>query len=290
MNKLALGTAQFGFDYGISNEYGQVKLSEVKKIFNLAQKNQIDTIDTAIVYGESEKILGELDTKDFNIITKLPNIPEDCLDVDIWLEKHLKSSLKRLKVDSLYGLLLHNSKDLLSDKGKILANTLRKIQSNGLVKKLGISVYAPSEFDSIHDLIKIDIVQAPLNIIDRRFETSGLLSKLYNENIEIHVRSVFLQGLLLMPRKKIPKKFDRWSFIWDKWSSELNKNNFTALEACLSYPLSLPEVNKIIIGVNNADQLKEILKIYKSKRNDVDFSFMNSNDQMLINPNNWSNL
>ncbi len=290
MNKLALGTAQFGFDYGISNKYGQVKLSEVKKIFNLAKKNQIDTIDTAIAYGESEKILGELDTQDFKIITKLPGIPEDCLDVDLWLEKHIKNSLKRLNVQSLHGLLLHNSKDLLSDKGKMLVDSLKKIKSNGLVNKIGVSVYAPSEFDRIFDLIKIDIVQAPLNIIDRRFETSGLLTKLYNDGIEIHIRSVFLQGLLLMPRKKIPKKFDRWSLMWDRWSSELNKKKFTALEACLSYPLSLPEVNKIIIGVNSADHLKEILKIYKSNRNEIDFSFMNSSDHMLINPNNWSNL
>ena len=123
------------------------------------------------------------------------------MDVDLWLEKHIKNSLKRLNVQSLHGLLLHNSKDLLSDKGKMLVDSLKKIKSNGLVNKIGVSVYAPSEFDRIFDLIKIDIVQAPLNIIDRRFETSGLLTKLYN-GIEIHIRSVFLQGLLLMPRKK----------------------------------------------------------------------------------------
>ena len=137
------------------------------------------------------------------------------------------------------------------------------------------------------NLARIDIVQAPLNIVDRRLVVSGWLSRLHSEEIEIHTRSVFLQGLLLMPRNKIPKIFDRWFRAWDQWSLELEKNNLSAVEACLLYPLSLPEIDRVIIGVDNVNQLNDIINKSKSQQSQIDWSFMISNDQALINPTNW---
>ena len=131
-------------------------------------------------------------------------------------------------------------------------------------------------------------MQAPLNLIDRRLETSGWLSKLHSEEIEIHTRSVFLQGLLLMPRNKIPKKFNKWSKYWDRWFLELKKNRLSAAEACLLYPLSLPEIDRVIVGVDNVSQLNEVITNSKSQKSKIDWSFMISNDQNLINPSNWN--
>ena len=93
-----------------------------------------------------------------------------------------------------------------------------------------------------------------------------------------------------MPRNKIPKIFNKWSEVWDKWSLELKKHNLSASEVCLSYPLSLPEIDRIIIGVDNVSQLNDIIKKSKSQQSQVDWSFMISNDQMLINPTNWNKL
>ena len=107
-------------------------------------------------------------------------------------------------------------------------------------------------------MTRFDIIQAPLNIVDRRLVTSGWLSKLHSEEIEIHTRSVFLQGLLL-PRYSIPKNFNKWASIWDKWSAELQKNNLGAAEVCLLYPLSFQEIDRVIIGVDNVNQLREII-------------------------------
>ena len=290
MSRLALGTAQFGLDYGVSNQSGQIELSEIKKIFKLAKKNKIDLLDTAISYGKSEKIIGNFHSDKFKIITKLPSVPKDCVEIDIWVENNIRKSLKYLNLKSLYGVLLHNPMDILENFGDKLIDALYKIKQKGLVNKIGLSVYDPLKFDQFLNLINIDIIQAPLNIIDRRLHSSGWLSKLNNAGVEIHIRSVFLQGLLLMPRKKIPKKFDRWSFLWDKWLSELEKNKFSAIEACLSYPLSLPEVDKVIVGVNSVEQFKEIINTYQSKRFKLDLSFMKSNDQMLVNPYNWNHL
>lgn len=288
MSKLALGTAQFGSKYGIANQTGKMQSLEIKKILELAKEADLDLIDTAIAYGDGEKRIGDTGIRDFKFVSKLPAIPNDCENINAWVEAKVQSSLNHLGTESLYGLLVHRSKDFFENSDKKLINALNDMKLNGLVKKIGISIYDPSECEKALSLHRIDIVQAPLNLIDRRLETSGWLSKLHSEEIEIHTRSAFLQGLLLMPRDKIPKKFDRWSKYWDKWSSELKKNKLSALEACLLYPLSLPEIDKVIVGVDNVKQLNEVITISKSQKSKIDCSFMISNDQNLINPSNWN--
>ena len=287
MSKLSLGTVQFGLSYGIANQTGKIKSVEAKKILQLAKNSNIDLIDTAIAYGDSEKVIGDIGIKDFKFVSKLPALPKDCVDTNSWVEENVKLSLKRLGIPSLYGLLVHRSECLLGNSGNKLINALKTIKLNGLVKKIGISIYNPSECEQIMNLTRIDIVQAPLNIVDRRLVVSGWLSRLHSEEIEIHTRSVFLQGLLLMPRNKIPKVCDRWFRTWDHWSLELEKNNLSAVEACLLYPLSLPEIDRVIIGVENVNQLNDIINKSKSQQPQIDWSFMISNDQALINPTNW---
>ncbi len=290
MTKLSLGTVQFGLNYGVANQVGKIKFEEVKKIIELAKKSKISLIDTAVSYGDSEKIIGDIGIRDFKFVSKLPSIPKNCLDIDLWVEKNIKNTLKHLGLKTLYGLLVHNYQNLTGRFSKKLINALNRIKIEGLVKKIGISIYDPSEYEKIVHLNRFDIVQAPLNIIDRRLVESGLLSKLYSQNIEVHTRSVFLQGLLLMPRERIPKNFNRWSKIWDKWSSEIKKNKLDVIETCLLYPLSMPEIDHVIVGVDNVNQLNDIIKKSKSQIKQSDMSFMISNDQLLINPTNWNKL
>ncbi len=289
MTKLALGTAQFGQKYGIANKIGQIKVAEIDRILQLAKEENIDLIDTSITYGDSEKIIGDAVVKDFKFVTKLPPVPQDCEDLGSWVEEKIQSSLMRLGTNSLYGLLINSSENLLNDTGKKLINAINRVKVNGLVKKIGISIYDPSECEQIMRQTRIDIVQAPLNIVDQRLITTGWLSRLHSEEIEIHTRSVFLQGLLLMPRNSIPKIFNRWSKVWDQWTLELERNKLSAVGLCLLYPLSFPEINRVIVGVDNAAQLNSIIKSSKSHQSKIDWSFMSCNDEMLINPTNWYN-
>ena len=289
MSKLALGTVQFGLNYGVANKFGIVEPSEVKKIFLLAKKSKINLIDTAIGYGESEKIIGKIGILDFNFISKLPAIPANCLDVDNWVEKNVKDSLARLGVKSLYGLLLHKPKDLLGSSGKQLINALKKIKSKNLVKKIGISIYDPSELDLLMHLMKIEIVQTPLNIIDRRLENSGWMSKLYKAKVEIHARSVFLQGLLLMSKQERPYKFNRWSSLWKIWDEWLKDNKITALEATIQHAISVSEISKVIIGVDTKQQLEQIIIASKGVLQKTS-SELNTNDIQLLNPTHWNKL
>lgn len=290
MRKLALGTVQFGSKYGVANHGGRVSLLQVKKILEQASKTGVCLLDTAISYGDSEERLGKIGVNEFNIVSKLPALPEGQIDIDSWVEKQVDGSLRRLRVPFLHGLLLHRPRDLLGDARKSLIGALGRLKLNGLVKKVGVSIYDPAELDDVMNLLQIDIVQGPLNIIDRRLETSGWLSKLHQEGVEIHTRSAFLQGLLLMSRDNIPAKFEAWKDLWDRWTTELQNKNISAAAVCLSYPLSLMEVDRVILGVDSIHQFTELIAASKVKLPKHDFSFMTSEDQMLINPSSWSGL
>lgn len=289
-NKLALGTVQFGLSYGIANQSGKVTVKEARRILTLASENGIDVIDTAIAYGDSEEVLGDLGVDRFKIVTKLPAVPQGLSNIDAWIEHQIEESLTRLGQSSVYGLLLHYSGNLLGDTGKQVIQTLGRLQSSGLVQKIGVSIYDPSELDLVTQITNIDLVQAPLNLVDRRLESSGWLKRLHERGVEVHTRSTFMQGLLLMPRGKIPQKFERWSKIWDAWHTGLKQRQASPATACLNYPLSLPEIDRVVVGVDTVQQLQSLIEIVMKPTIVDDWSMLISQDDQLINPSQWSKL
>lgn len=290
MSRLALGTVQFGLKYGITNLRGQPSLREAGEILEVAREYGIDLLDSAVVYGISEKVLGHLGVTDFKIVTKLPPIPDGTQNVVKWVELQLRSSLKRLRLDSIYGLLLHRSRDLTGQHGNELALGIQNIKASGLVSKVGVSIYDPSELDETLSRMAVDLVQAPMNLVDRRLEKSGWLRKLHSKGVEVHTRSTFLQGLLIVPREKVPVQFERWSSLWDCWHRELRGNSASAIASCLAYPLSLPEVSRVVVGVDVADQLKSLVMEAQNLPNHQKWPSIVSNDPILINPSNWNQL
>ena len=284
--KLALGTVQFGQDYGIANSNGQTSRSEVEKILELARLKGIKTLDTAISYGESESVLGQIGVQDFNIITKLPELPKDCENIEKWMERQLNDSVKRLRLNSIDGFLLHRPLQLLEPGNENLWATLLKFKTQGLVKKIGFSIYGPNELDQLWPQFKPDIIQAPYNIFDRRMVTSGWFKRLSDEGVETHARSVFLQGLLLLNKYNRPQQFDKWSDHWHLWDRWLKENKLTPLQAALTFPLVNNKVNKVIVGVDHCVQLKEILEGVDTSVNDFSEE-LSITDEQLINPSNW---
>jgi aryl-alcohol dehydrogenase-like predicted oxidoreductase len=289
MNKLALGTVQFGCNYGVANINGQVSQYEIKKILNLAKQNGLDTLDTAIAYGESESCLGDVGVNEFKVVTKIPSVPNDCIDVGDWVRKQVNDSLSRLGVNSVYGLLLHNSSQLLGINGKALYQTLHNLKSEGYVQKIGVSIYSIVELETVMPHFYFDLVQAPLNIFDRRFSESGWLNRLKGNHVEVHVRSVFLQGLLLMTEADMPEKFSPWLDLLKQWHKWLRHHNVSAMKACLAYPLSFSEIDRVVVGVDNVNQLKEIIAATELSIS-CDLPDLYCEDEKLINPSFWEYL
>lgn len=289
MQRLALGTVQFGLPYGIANQAGQVTRPEVKVMLELAAASAIDTLDTAIAYGESEACLGAVGLQGFKVITKLTSVPDYCDDVSDWVKEQVALSLARLGVSELYGLLLHRSENLLDANGKILYRTLQDLKESGQIRNVGISIYSPHELESITEQFHLDLVQAPFNLVDHRLHATGWLQRLKDKGVEIHTRSAFLQGLLLMREAAIPPKFARWSNIWESWHKWLADHDVSSVQACLAFPLSFPEIDRVVVGADSANQLLQIIGAATSALQ-VDLPNLCCNSEDLINPSCWTNL
>lgn len=286
---LALGTVQFGLPYGIANQTGQVSRSEARAMLQLAADSGIDMLDTAIAYGDSETCLGEAGIQGFKVVTKLPPIPDGCNDVSGWVQRQVADSLTRLGVRQLYGLLLHRPEQLLGSNGKALYQAMEELKATGRVKKVGVSIYDPHELELIIPQFYLDLVQAPFNLVDRRLYITGWLDRLKEKDIEIHVRSVFLQGLLLMSPTAMPGKFSAWSDLWDRWRQWLSKHRVSPLQACLAFPLSFPMIDRVVIGAESKSQVEQIAAAANSALPDH-LPDLQCDADNLINPSRWSQL
>lgn len=288
-SKLALGTVQFGLDYGVANRSGRISAEEGGKILAEAARAGVDTLDTAIAYGDSESTLGEIGVGNWRIVSKLPKMPDDISDVDGWVETQIVGSLNRLKVGHLEGVLLHYPAQIFSGQGRKIPVALQKSKEKGLVKKIGVSIYGPNELPALLDAFDLNLIQAPLNILDRRLIKSGWFAQMSLAGVEVHVRSIFLQGLLLMTESQRPDKFSQWHSLWTVWDSWLKANNLSALEACLSFALNQENVRKVVIGVDSLNQMRQILSLPCRDLPELpDFSGLY--DERLINPSAWSQL
>ena len=287
-NRLALGSVQFGLPYGISNtSLNETSFSEISNILNYANKIGINTIDTAISYGKSESRHGKYGVNRYKVITKLPKMPIICHDVFAWAEEQLMDSLSRLNLRSVYGLLLHHTLDLNGPKGSILWSAMKSLKEKNLVNKIGYSIYKPDDLDLLFNDFVPDIVQTPYSIFDQRLSTSGWLDRLYNSNTEIHARSIFLQGLLLFKSSERPSKFNRWKSEFEKFDLWLEENNLTALQASICFVMGNPKISKIIVGIDNLNQLKEIIS--NLKFNDLSFpEYKSIEDTELLDPSLWN--
>jgi aryl-alcohol dehydrogenase-like predicted oxidoreductase len=286
MSRLALGTVQFGMPYGVANQQEKVSLKSAAAILKYAHLAGITTVDTAIAYGDSEHCLGQIGVKGWQIVSKLPEMPIGTNHIQNWVKESLQGSLRRLQIPRLYGLLLHCPQQLLSSEGQELYHALNWLKAEDLVDKIGISIYSSNELEALCDRFSFDLVQAPFNIFDRSLAQSGWLSRLKGIGVEVHVRSIFLQGLLLMNPSTRPIYFDRWYLLWTEWQQWLFTTGLNPLQACLNFVLSNPEIDRVVVGVNSLSQLQEILAattVESVKPPDK----LSCDDPDLINPARW---
>lgn len=287
MKKLALGTVQFGLAYGVANTSGCLTIQEAARVLQSARLSGIDTLDTAVAYGRSEETLGQLGVDGWKVVTKLPAIPSGGVDVAGWVEAQVRGSLGRLRVDRLHGLLLHRPGDLLGPAGAAYLSALDALKDSGMVDKVGVSIYAPDELDSLFALRRFDMVQAPISILDQRMICSGWTRRLATEGVELHSRSAFLQGLLLMPETARPERFARWSSTWQAWANWLGETGLSPLQACLAFAHSVEGVDRVVVGVDGVAHLEEILRESTAQLPSLP-AWPEPVDPLLLNPSLWN--
>ncbi|WP_395684573.1 aldo/keto reductase [Aestuariivirga sp.] len=248
--RLALGTVQFGMDYGVAGS-GQVPRSEVARILSLARAASINTIDTAEAYGSAESVLGQVGISGFNVVGKvgrLEHIEE--------LSCRINASAARLGIECFEAILLHAPAQIHEEPR--LASALASIKGNGLTRAIGFSVYEPDELRALLGRMTPDIVQIPLSALDARW--NDMLLQLASDGVRVHARSVYLQGLLTL--NETPRWASRWGGLLSDWRAWVAAQETTLAQAALALAMARP-VERVVIGVDNAVQLAEILDVPK---------------------------
>jgi aryl-alcohol dehydrogenase-like predicted oxidoreductase len=263
VGKLILGGAQFGMPYGITNRRGQVPESEIRAILARARNAQLSLIDTAVVYGTSEQVLGRVlvDFPDFEIISKIPALAgDDVSGPDIErLQASVSRSLEKLRRNRFDALLIHAGADLFKPGSHRVVEFLQLIRSTGIASRIGVSVYEANEIDRVLGIFTPDIVQMPVNLLDQRLVQSGHVAKLRAAGVEMHGRSAFLQGILLTDAMNLPDYFRQFSNVLDAYSDFLTKHKLSRLTATLGFMMEQSGVDKMVVGVTSLREFEDIL-------------------------------
>ena len=286
INKICIGSANFGMEYGLNKKSPLLK-KDIKEIFEFLKKENTIYIDTAANYKNSEIIIGKYSTKKFKIITKIKKIPKGVNDLEKWLKNEIYTSCKKLRVNKIYGLLVHDTQDLKNKKkAKKIYKTFDILKKSKIIEKIGLSIYNPNELDLYLKNYNFEIVQAPLNIFDRRIINSGWLKKINEKGIEFFARSIFLQGLLIKDINKIDKFFSPYKKKFEKFETWTQKLNISKVEACIRFVNSYREVDKVIVGINNKMHFFENYKFLKKDKLIVPNS-LEIKSGKILNPKLW---
>lgn len=286
MQKLALGTVQFGLDYGINNRRGKIPEKEVFSILDHAYENNIQVLDAASVYGDSEKVIGnylESTRHNFQVVSKCVYSPE------VTIARQFYNSLSNLKSERIYGYQIHHFEEYKNHPE--IWDEVLVLKEKNLVEKIGFSLYYPKELELLlHSNVEFDIVQFPLNIFDQRF--IPYLSGLRDKNIEIHTRSIFLQGLVFKTPEALPIQFNQIKPAIKKINDLSNDINVSIGSLCLCFGLLLDTIDKVIIGIdsignlkNNIDSLSEKSKVASVMH---EFDSLKTENEQIIIPSNWN--
>lgn len=294
MATLGLGTVQWGMQYGVANASGQPNLDEVGAMLGLARAHDINLLDTAYAYGTAEAVLGQqaVASKGFQAVTKTkPVRVSNVTDAEVTIVRDgLRESLMRLQTDAVYGVLVHHADALLAPGGDRLWRVLQEFRGERHARKIGVSVYHPWQVERVLEQFDIELVQLPFNLYDRRFAETGVLAKLRERDVEVHSRSAFLQGLLLLEAAELPPHFHAIREHHAHLQQLFRTAGLTPLQGCIGYCLAEPGIDRVLVGCEKQAQLAEIIEAAKVAISDCMLAEMRRYalaDEAILNPGNW---
>jgi aryl-alcohol dehydrogenase-like predicted oxidoreductase len=293
MSHLVLGTAQLGFPYGIANKTGQPIQKDATEIVRVAFASGMRELDTAQDYGRSEKVLGHALAKlslesRARVITKIDPLLDHCNPTV--MARAIGRSFSNLKVRDLFGVMLHNE-NLLAQWSQGIEKIFCRFIAEGRIKNLGVSVYTLKAAERAVDVKTINMIQLPANILDRRFEKSGVLLRAKKKKKEIYIRSAFLQGLLLMDPMALPGYVRSAKPILEKAQTICRDFGITRHQLALGYLKARYPFAKVVIGVETKEQLLSNIAAWKKDLAAPALAVILRNfdkvDENILNPSLW---
>ena len=290
MPRIVLGTANFNQFYGLRNK--KFSKSEIRKVMPaFLNKSKINHIDTALDYNISADLINSLKIKNLRVTTKV-KLPKDKKNIFLkTLKKRLKTQLKNLRIKNYEAILIHDLRDLKTENGKKLLKILEDFKKEKKTKMIGASLYSPNEIIKTFQIMKMDIVQFPLNIFNSNFVTKKWINFFKKKQIKIQIRSIFLQGLLLVNKEhldelKINKYLRNHLIRFNKW---IKKNKMSSVLVSINFIKKYyPVIDYIIIGSDNYPQFLQNIKLLKSKKTNFKLKKFSSINEKIIDPRKWN--
>lgn len=284
--KLIIGSANFGLNYGIKNNFNKLSFEKIKKILKYAEKNKIQMIDTASSYGDAELKIGKVKLKNFQYISKVKITKKKRKDIKKEISRQFNKTLKNLNKKKIYAVLIHNLLRLNNYQLKSAFEFLHILKKNKKISKLGFSTYGDYKIKFILSRFSVDIIQTSLNVLDDRAFSKELLKLYKRKKIKIHARSIFLQGLLISQKLNVPKKIkNEWNKNKKIWFDFCKEKKFDPIKLAVNYVLQKKNVDKLILGFDLKDQLVNILNMKNQK---IEFANLNFKKiDRVINPYLW---
>ncbi|NDI84639.1 aldo/keto reductase [Undibacterium crateris] len=290
--KLGLGTVQFGLDYGIANKDGQVSLGTAKAIMHSANEHGLTVIDTAAAYGSSEDVLGacfdEISPGNFSVFTKTKplRLPEICAEHIEDVEAIFASSLQKMQSGHVTGVLVHHAEDLLVPGGDRLFAQLQGWKAAGKINKIGVSIYDANQLDQLFSRYEFDVVQLPVNVFDQRLIRDGSLQTLANRGVEVHARSLLLQGVLLMQPDDLPRHLQKLQLPLTRLRHFSAERGMSPLSFALGFAKFTKEISVALVGVTSVGHLQECISAYGDAKQ-FDYSEFAVSEIELLDPRQW---
>lgn len=284
--ELGLGAAQFGLDYGVSNPRGRVPEDEVRLILDTAAVNQVAVVDTAPAYGDSERVLGQSwpFPSPFRVVTKTLPIAEGLDRVTT----RARRSLEKMGLSRGHAILVHSAEDLLGPDGPELWDRLQALKDEGLFQKIGVSCYGTDEPVHLARRFRPDLIQLPCSLLDQRPSRDGTMRALADLGVEIHLRSIFLQGLLFLDRDQLPPALADAGPRLSRIRRALAEAGTDPLQAALAYAQTRAEASAVIIGVTSAAELRAILAASAAPVPELDWAALALDHPLALDPRRWS--
>tara|TARA_Y100000741_G_scaffold20344_1_gene15091 strand:+ start:335 stop:1213 length:879 start_codon:yes stop_codon:yes gene_type:complete len=284
---ISLGTAKIGMNYGITSKNKSITYNDLTKIFFFLKKKKINSLDISPLYGNLFKKIKKHNLKKLNITYKIYIKRKNFSKNQI--RDQVISDMKTLNLKKFETILIHNAHEINKKKLNKTLEVFKELKKDRLVKKIGISIYSRREFQKVSNKNKIDVIQIPLNIFDQRALHENWLNRMCNKkNIEIQVRSIFLQGILLCDLKKFNNIFIKSNPVIKKWNKFCNNNYNLKLINSINFIKNQKKIKKIIIGFEDLNQLKENYKIMKTKTKKINYKIFSSKSIDLIDPRRWN--
>ena len=282
--KLGLGAAQFGLDGGAPYRARSPE-AEVREMLILAAKAEVRVLDASAASSHGEAVLGAVSPRPspFAVTVKAARGDRG----GDYVEAEARASLRRLGLERADAIVVQSAGDLFSPSGLSTWERLKALREAGLFARVGISAYVSDDPVGLARRFKPDLIQAPASLLDQRLLTDGSLARVRDLGVAVHLRSIFLNGLLFLPPDRVPSQIRGAAARLSRARRLIAEGRSDPLQAALGFALSRPEANAVIVGAASAAELTAVLRAAASPPPDLDWDDMALDDPQVFDPPRW---